>query len=310
MDSKEIKIAVVVVTYNRLDLLKECIKAIRNQTRKLDEIMVINNSSTDGTLEWLDSQNDLNVITQENFGSAGGQYTGIKTAYEKGYDWILTMDDDAEPSLKYVEKLFKNRGSNFVLCGKVVNNNNIILFNHRGYFNKRKIFGEQIHHPSKESDYKLASKNISFSSFIGTMHHRSVIEKAGFPKKEMFIYHDDVEYSLRISKYYDINLIPDAVIIHKEKHMGYVPLLEKFINRKKYSKKKEKIILEYYANRNMVYTLKKYFSRLFFILSIMKLFYIKFRRIVFYEKYKLKLLKVLFNSFLDGYYSKFNQSNF
>lgn len=47
------RIAAVVVTYNRLDLLKECINSIRQQTRKLDEIIVVNNSSTDGTLEWL-----------------------------------------------------------------------------------------------------------------------------------------------------------------------------------------------------------------------------------------------------------------
>ena len=67
-----------------MELLKECIQSLRNQTHKLDEIFIINNSSTDGTLEWLNTQTDLTVITQENSGSAGGQYTGIKTAYEKG----------------------------------------------------------------------------------------------------------------------------------------------------------------------------------------------------------------------------------
>ena len=88
------KIAAVVVTYNRLALLQECITSLRNQTRKLDEIIVVNNSSTDGSFEWLNLQNDLAVITQENSGSAGGQHTGIKTAYEHGHDWIWCMDDD------------------------------------------------------------------------------------------------------------------------------------------------------------------------------------------------------------------------
>lgn len=77
------KIAAVVVTFNRLELLKKCVESLRNQTHKLDEILIINNSSTDGTLDWLNQQNDLTVISQENSGSAGGQFTGIKTAYEK-----------------------------------------------------------------------------------------------------------------------------------------------------------------------------------------------------------------------------------
>ena len=77
-----LKIATVVVTYNRLELLKDCIESLRNQTRKIDEIFVINNSSTDGTEEWLSRQNDLTTITQPNTGGAGGFYTGTKTDAE------------------------------------------------------------------------------------------------------------------------------------------------------------------------------------------------------------------------------------
>ncbi len=101
------KIAAVVVTFNRLELLKQCVQSLRNQTLKLDEILIINNSSTDGTLEWLNQQNDLTILTQENSGSAGGQYTGIKTAYEKGYDWILCTDDDTSFDGNYIRILIE-----------------------------------------------------------------------------------------------------------------------------------------------------------------------------------------------------------
>lgn len=43
-----IKIAAVVVTYNRLDLMKKCVNALRKQSRILNTIFVINNNSTDG----------------------------------------------------------------------------------------------------------------------------------------------------------------------------------------------------------------------------------------------------------------------
>ena len=60
------KITAVVVTYNRRELLIRCIEHLRKQTVKLDNIIVINNGSTDGTDVWLDSQIDLDVIHQEN----------------------------------------------------------------------------------------------------------------------------------------------------------------------------------------------------------------------------------------------------
>ncbi len=91
-------IAAVVVTYNRLALLQECVAALRAQTRPLNEIIVVNNGSSDGSTEWLASQPDLTVVNQANSGSAGGQYTGIKMAFAKGHEWLWCMDDDTIPT--------------------------------------------------------------------------------------------------------------------------------------------------------------------------------------------------------------------
>ena len=64
------KIYAIVVTYNRLELLKKSIGALHRQQR-LDQIVVVNNGSNDGTEEWLDGQQDLHVIHQENVGGSG-----------------------------------------------------------------------------------------------------------------------------------------------------------------------------------------------------------------------------------------------
>ncbi|RYZ98092.1 MAG: glycosyltransferase, partial [Sphingobacteriaceae bacterium] len=84
----------VVVTFNRLDLLKNCITSLKRQTRSLDQIIVVNNGSTDGTEKWLNEQQGLIVIHQENSGGAGGFHRGMKEGYEHNYDWIWVMDDD------------------------------------------------------------------------------------------------------------------------------------------------------------------------------------------------------------------------
>ncbi|NJO25235.1 MAG: glycosyltransferase [Bacteroidia bacterium] len=49
----------------RQALLSECITALRNQSRKPDAILVVNNGSTDNTEQWLQLQSDVNFITQK-----------------------------------------------------------------------------------------------------------------------------------------------------------------------------------------------------------------------------------------------------
>lgn len=75
-----VKVTAVVVTYNRVNLLQRVVKALESQTIGLYKILVVNNGSTDGTKEWLDSQTNLTVIHQDNVGGSGGFYRGINEA--------------------------------------------------------------------------------------------------------------------------------------------------------------------------------------------------------------------------------------
>ena len=76
-------IIAVVVTYNRMELLKRNIRCLQ-QNKPISSIVIVNNGSTDGTTEWLAAQEGLTIINQTNVGGAGGFYTGIQyftTAY-------------------------------------------------------------------------------------------------------------------------------------------------------------------------------------------------------------------------------------
>ena len=132
------KICAVVVTCNRLELLKKCIYCLRSQTVKPDEILLIDNGCTDGTTDWLATQANLTVISQENTGSSGGFYEGFKSAYEKGYDWIWAMDDDAFPEKSCLENLIKSE--NFsneknVVIAPIVVEGYTVDYLHSGYMN-------------------------------------------------------------------------------------------------------------------------------------------------------------------------------
>ena len=56
--------AVVIVTYNRVELLKECLACVCGQTIPFSRVIVVDNHSTDGTAEFLAAREDLDVIRE------------------------------------------------------------------------------------------------------------------------------------------------------------------------------------------------------------------------------------------------------
>ena len=113
------KIVAVIVTYNRLELLKEAIQAVKAQTELPKKVIIVNNNSTDDTKEYLESiKSELitPVHLEENLGGAGGFYHGIKKAYNEEADWVWIMDDDTIATPTALEKLVNCliSGSEFV----------------------------------------------------------------------------------------------------------------------------------------------------------------------------------------------------
>ncbi len=101
MTSADRRIAAVVVTFNRLDLLQRLVGRLA-ETDRLDEILVVDNASTDGTVEWLRSaETEIERLharhLTDNTGGAGGFHEGLRWAVERGADLVWLMDDDGLP---------------------------------------------------------------------------------------------------------------------------------------------------------------------------------------------------------------------
>lgn len=197
------KAIAVVVTYNRVTLLAECIAALRNQTRAIDKILVINNGSTDDTEYWLSQQKDIEFFTQKNTGSAGGFHTGIKLAYEKGYDWLWLMDDDGFPKEDALEKLLENIDEKLYLRNCAVIDKE----------DKNSFVWKTGNYATIDEVNEPVIKNFAHP-FNGTLLHKDIIKKVGLPKKELFIWGDETEYLNRIIFKYKIPFYTKADSIH------------------------------------------------------------------------------------------------
>lgn len=216
------KVCAVIVTYNRLEMLKECIDALLNQTYSLDGILIINNNSTDGTKEYLDGLVKENKKVQalhlnENIGGAGGFHIGVKEAYEQGYDWIWIMDDDAEPDINCLHNLM-----NFISSNKNVGFVAPVIINKysgdcQNYHHKKvnKTLTRDIPIPLESIKSKEVIE-VDANAFVGPLISRQVIKAVGFPREDFFIWLDDTEYTYRIKQKMNSYLITNALIYHKD----------------------------------------------------------------------------------------------
>ncbi|MBS1536888.1 MAG: glycosyltransferase family 2 protein [Bacteroidetes bacterium] len=214
-----VSIAAIIVTYNRLELLKETLSSIQSQSLPLTEIVVINNSSTDGTLEWLNTQKNITVITQRNVGGAGGFATGIDYAYSHGHDWIWCMDDDVVPMHDCLENLIKLQSDILIRTplrhevGSSTEPQDTIEFNFSNPFKSlwQRMFS------SKEITNRsyIEAEGITFE---GPLIHRKVVETIGLPDTGFFIFADDSDYFIRAKKHGFVSIIVFSAKMERKIH--------------------------------------------------------------------------------------------
>ncbi len=252
------KVLAAIVTHNRLELLKRCIHNVCVQTLQPD-ILVINNSSTDGTEEYLIKEK-IDYITQPNGGSSAGWWRSIKEASERNYDYVWLMDDDGFPKENALELLVtqmndttscissvvvkENKPSEFVFGIPVLNKNgNPVLLAAKRKYND---FSEV---PEGIEKYPFAHL------FNGALLNLSLVKEIGNINKDYFLYGDEVDYFCRLRKVGKVYSLMNALHYHPD------------VSQRKIDK-----VRVYYFIRNTLILNKKYFdhssSRNFFTIVI------------------------------------------
>lgn len=212
------KINCVVVTYNRLALLKESITALQQQTYPINAIVIVDNKSTDGTQEYL-SQFEGNplfniVYMPENLGGAGGFNQGIRVAVMQGCDWVWAMDDDTIPTPEALENLVKHKDITpkvGFICSRVLWTDDSIHI-----MNIPALEPQYVRNRSYNSFMYKGVLFVKTASFVSLMINADAVKLLGLPIKEFFIWRDDVEFTLRIyAAGYDCIYADSSVVYHK-----------------------------------------------------------------------------------------------
>lgn len=212
------RLVAVVVTYNRLAQLQITLPRLLDaQAGGLSRIIVVDNASADGTADWLaDQQKEHAALVVHrcavNGGGAGGFEAGMRLAVARfDPDWMLLMDDDARPEAGAVAQFMQGDRRTAMAWaaavyhpdGRICDMNRPTMnpFWHKGMVMRTltgmlRGKGRDGFHLTALDYAGTATRAVDSGSFVGLFVSRRAVETVGYPDGALFIYGDDVLYSL------------------------------------------------------------------------------------------------------------------
>lgn len=206
------RVCAVVVTYNRSALLRECLDAVLAQTHPID-VLVFDNASTDDTPDVLAEYAGRVRVTRltKNSGGAGGFHAGMVQALMTDADWFWLMDDDTIARPDCVEQLLA-AADRCPLPVDVLASRVEWIDGRRHPMNSGAV---DARHDKAEAAAAAGCVAMRYASFVSVMVPRRAVLDHGLPLADYFIWGDDVEYTMRLTRQGLGLLVPQSVAVHK-----------------------------------------------------------------------------------------------
>jgi GT2 family glycosyltransferase len=212
------KISIIIVNWNGLALLKECLQSLTTQSFQDFEIILVDNGSSDGSVEWI-QRNYPSVrllCLESNVGFSAGNNAGVRVAYG---EYIVLLNNDTEVERDWLNALYARISSdeNIAACDSKV------LF----YDRPEKIW-------ASGADYTIAgsvqsrwsggidskdnqsAEDVFIAIACAAIYRRAVIDRIGLFDEDYFAGYEDVDWSFRahLAGYRIINE-PAAIVYHR-----------------------------------------------------------------------------------------------
>lgn len=224
-----VRVAAVVVAFNREDLLRETLNGLAAQTRPVDEIIIVNNASTDRSGEVaaefvgrLEGAARL-ISLKRNTGGAGGFAVGIAAAIANPHtDWVWVMDDDTIPQPDALQaalqthRRYRDTGPD-----------------HLAVMGSRVVWTDGDDHPMNTPKPKIGASReergrakeahameIRSISFVSAFLRAERVRELGLPIVDYFLWNDDFEYTTRLLRRARGLFVPESVVVHKTAARG------------------------------------------------------------------------------------------
>jgi rhamnopyranosyl-N-acetylglucosaminyl-diphospho-decaprenol beta-1,3/1,4-galactofuranosyltransferase len=216
------KILAAVVTHNRSELLGRCIDHVERQTRAPDQILIIDNASTDGTAAMLRNRS-VTFITQENCGSAGGWCRSIEYGLDNGFEAVWLMDDDGYPHEEALATLEVVMKPEVACASSVVLREDMpthfvfpfALLDRRGFPvifapSRKLVTLDELRKTAADGTYPFVYL------FNGALVSLEAVRKIGNVNREFYLFGEEVDYFFRLKSAGKVISVLKAVQFHPD----------------------------------------------------------------------------------------------
>jgi GT2 family glycosyltransferase len=217
-----LQVSIIIANYNGKGLIIDCIKALEKQSFKDFEVIVLDNASSDGSLDEIQNFIEISslspriklIFSSMNLGFAGGNLEGLRHA---NGEYIALLNNDTEPDGRWLGELVKamDNSPDVGICASklLVHGTNIIDSVGDGFSTALRGFKreEGNRNPSyKERDY-------IFGACAGAaLYRRRMIEEIGFLDEDFFLIHEDTDLNFRAQlNGWKVLYVPTALVYHK-----------------------------------------------------------------------------------------------
>jgi len=221
------KVATIIATYNGSRWIRKCLTHLFSSDYP-STVIVVDNQSTDNTLEVLRTFTDSIVLIQnsDNLGFGAANNIGIKAAIELGADYVFLLNQDVYVgshcigALLQAAKAFPRYG---ILSPVQVNSSGSEL---DAAFRKTlqrtlKMLPEVSFEPTEAPGPVRCPANVRFTNAASWFMPVGVVERVGFFHPVFYHYGEDNHYAARVQYFgYQIGVLTDVVVMHDREQRG------------------------------------------------------------------------------------------
>jgi len=224
------RVCAIVVTHNRRELLQRALSALRAQERPPEQILVVDNASTDGTADMVREEfGDLSLLALgTNVGGAGGFHQGMRWAHERGFDWLWLMDDDTLAEPDALGALL--RGAARAPGGPPLLVTSAVLWKDDRLHPMNAPVGRWRSRSAIAQGAAAGLLAVRYATFVSVAVRREAVDRYGLPLAHFFIWGDDVEFTARVLRREAGYLVPESRVRHwtATPHPAATPTSDRF----------------------------------------------------------------------------------
>jgi GT2 family glycosyltransferase len=202
-------------TFNDADVIEQGLASLQRQSRPPEAIVVVDNASTDETVDRIASKQVVVIQNPTNLGTSGAIRAGFQYALDHGFDFVWVLDADSVPEPEALSNL-----TQFFLRLTPPEQERL-------FFLTGRVAGEAQHRPMvfTESGGKLRPAAPALGAdygrcdcalWSGTLYRMAAVEKIGFPHPDYFVDWAELEYGYRAHQLGFVSFVVNNSVLHQD----------------------------------------------------------------------------------------------